>query len=200
MATENRRKSRRAAAKGIAAHLKTDKGLAPCVVENISAGGIFIRTARLIAVGTEVSLSLVRAGMRKPLSITGRIVSSVPAKPSGGRVSPPGMSIAFDPLRGEASEPLGRLLRDLGLDTSEAPTQVSLPAQQVEELAEPGSEVAKLQVQIRGVMMELSDAHDQLDSKEREIAHLKAEVEKLRAQLRDRDGRTQKTKATDHGR
>ena len=192
MATQNRRKHRRAQARGIAALVRTEKGMTPCLVENLSSGGIFIRTARLMPVGVAVSINVVRPGMTSALRLTGRIANSIPAKPVAGRLMPPGMGIAFDKLPDDTNAQLGKLLREFGVDPDENAAGAPPPRPSRDGAAEGGIESSRLQVQIRGVLMELAEAQSKLDAKEREIAHLKAENEKLKAQLRERDQRLSK--------
>jgi Tfp pilus assembly protein PilZ len=198
MVTQNRRKHRRAQAKGFAAHVITDVGQTPCLVENLSSGGLFIRTARLMPVGLAVSINVVRPGMRKSLRLSGRIANSIPARTLNGRVIPPGMGIAFDKLLGEASEHLTKLLKDLGVDPAEGPD--GAPPPKPPRQGEAAPESARLQVQIRGVLMELGEAQLKLDSNEKELLHLRAENEKLRAQIRERDERLAKVRPAPHHR
>ncbi|MGZ6143768.1 MAG: PilZ domain-containing protein, partial [Myxococcales bacterium] len=40
----NRRRFPRVRARGVAAHLRTEHGRAACQVENVSLGGLFVRT------------------------------------------------------------------------------------------------------------------------------------------------------------
>ena len=196
MGTQNRRKHRRAQAKGFAAHVSTELGQTPCLVENLSSGGLFIRTARLMPVGIAVAINVVRPGMRKALRLSGRIANSIPAKTVNGRIVPPGMGIAFDKLPSETSEHLTRLLRELGVDPADGPEGAPPPKPARQGEAVPES--ARLQVQIRGVLMELGEAQLKLDANEKELVHLRAENEKLRAQIRERDERLAKVRVVAH--
>ena len=188
MATQNRRRHRRAHAKGIAAHLQMDRGLTPCLVEDISTGGLFIRTARVLPLGMAVSMSLVRPGMKGALRLTGR-VANISGPNTPGRKGQPGMGIQLDTLPGATTASLEQLLKELGVETAELAAAKPAPA------SEAAPDPSRLMIQIRGVLMELGEAQLKLDAKEKELAHLKAENEKLRAQLRERDERLARVRA-----
>jgi Tfp pilus assembly protein PilZ/FtsZ-binding cell division protein ZapB len=101
-------------ARGVAANLRAQEVLKTgCMVENISAGGLLVRTEQLLAVGTPVVMDLVRPGMKKMLKLSGRVVG-VAERGSAGPNSPPGLRVMFDPMPEETTERLGQLLRELG--------------------------------------------------------------------------------------
>lgn len=52
--SNNRRKHARVRARGIAAHLRGPLGRSACQVENISIGGLFVRTDQVLDVGTQL--------------------------------------------------------------------------------------------------------------------------------------------------
>jgi Tfp pilus assembly protein PilZ len=92
------------------------------VVENISAGGVFIRSARPLALGTLVHLDLVRPGLKKAIRVAGRVVGVLTPEEARRKDAAPGMGIKFDPLSAGAQDRLDEILRDLGLhDPSGAP-------------------------------------------------------------------------------
>src|SRR5690606_16695705 len=94
---------------------------AGCVVDNISEGGLMVRTDEPLAVGTPLVLDLVKAGMRKAIRVTGRVVGQVgrgaEVKPGGA-----GLRIQFDPVGGEAGARLSELLQELGVSDPKKPT------------------------------------------------------------------------------
>jgi len=112
---KEQRRHKRVSAQGIAAYIQVDDMSASAIIENISAGGIFIRTARPMLQHTPVQLNLARPGMRKPLLIGGMVVSTIDQETAAKRGSPPGMGIAFDPIGPDTGRRLERILKDLGL-------------------------------------------------------------------------------------
>ena len=126
----NRRKSPRVRARGLAVHVSANGRRHPCVVENISVGGLFIRTDSLLDLGAEVQVDLVRPGWKKMLQLGARIVSRTDA---GGRDArqPPGMGVQFFGVRGEQRDKLDVLLQELGLPPEAGqPIPVSRPLDQ----------------------------------------------------------------------
>src|SRR5438270_7040969 len=91
----NRRRHPRVRARGVAAHLRTEQGRNACQVENISLGGIFVRTDRLEEVGSQLFVDLVRPGWKRQLTLAARVTSRVDA--IEGRLSKrmPGMGMQF---------------------------------------------------------------------------------------------------------
>jgi Tfp pilus assembly protein PilZ len=215
--SRNRRKHPRVRAKGVAAHLRTEKGRTPCQVENVSAGGVFVRTDRLEQVGTEIFVDLVKPGWKRALTLTARVTSRVDA--IDGRISkrPPGMGLQFLRLDDKQFERLRSLVLELGApDPGEgitlpqlvedaiegalreanlpppAPLDFSLPDYEPErsasqghdpEPASPRPQFDKLMLQIRGLVLQLSDAQQQLSQREAEIHKLREELETTRAAL-----------------
>jgi len=116
----NKRKHPRVRARGVAANLRAQEVLKTgCVVENISAGGLLVRTDQALEAGTPVVMDLVRPGMRKLLKLSGRVVGRA-EKGTGTPAQMPGLRVQFDPMPDETTERLLQLLRDLGL-TPEPP-------------------------------------------------------------------------------
>jgi Tfp pilus assembly protein PilZ len=138
--SKNRRKHPRVRARGLAAHLRTQRGRAPCVVENVSMGGIFVRTDRLEEVGADIFVDIVKPGWKKQLTIAARITSRVDA--IDGRISKrmPGMGVQFTQLDEKQHERLASLLRELGapdetaeVTLAEESTELELRALELEE-------------------------------------------------------------------
>jgi Tfp pilus assembly protein PilZ len=249
--SRNRRKHPRVRAKGVAAHLRTEKGRAACQVENVSAGGVFVRTDRLEQVGTEIFVDLVKPGWKRALTLTARVTSRVDA--IDGRLSkrPPGMGLQFLRLDDKQFERLRSLVLELGApdpgegitlpdETAEeelrrldlearedatdpidpppklvwqqvqlvedaiegalreanvpppAPLDFSLPDYEPERSASQGHDpepaaarpqFEKLMFQIRGLVLQLSDAQRQLAQRDAEIQKLRGELETIRGAL-----------------
>src|SRR5438128_5230067 len=141
----NRRKNPRVRARGMAVHVSVGGKRHPCVVDNISIGGLFVRTDSLLEVGTEVRIDLVRPGWKKALQLDARIVTRTDATAANAAKKAPGMGVQFTGVRGEQRERLQKLLVELGLspeaaaagDESEAPTDELDPAAMIEAMRVP---------------------------------------------------------------
>ena len=216
----NRRRYPRVRAQGLAAHLRTDHGRSQCLVENISLGGLFLRTDRLEDVGTNVSLLLVKPGWKKQLTLSARVTSRIEALAGQGR-RVPGLGLQFTDVDGGCHERLRALLRQLG--APEAQPEVTLPDDSVEvellalEPVKNGApkaaavrpaparpppppppddgvpeltngkhdlETARLQIQLRGLAMQLSDAQQLIVERDEEIERLREELEAAKQLLR----------------
>jgi Tfp pilus assembly protein PilZ len=127
---QNRRRHTRVRARGVAAHLRTKLGRSAAQVENVSMGGLFVRTDRLEEVGTELFVDLVKPGWKRQLTLNARITSRVDAV--DGRISKrmPGMGIQFVRLDDKQHDRLASLLRELG--APEEDLQITLPEEHVE--------------------------------------------------------------------
>jgi Tfp pilus assembly protein PilZ len=205
----NRRRYPRVRAQGLAAHLRSDRGRTQCVVENISLGGLFLRTDRLEDVGTKVSLLLVKPGWKKQLTLSARVTSRIDALAGQAR-RVPGLGLQFTEMDGDCHERLRALLRQLG--APEAQPEVTLPDDSVEvelraldpeEAApppskkpavrpdgeakkaaeDPGQETARLRIQLRGLAMQLSDAQQLIVERDEEIERLREQLEMAKAAL-----------------
>jgi Tfp pilus assembly protein PilZ len=209
--SKDRRKHPRVRAQGLGAHLRTERGRAACQVENVSLGGLFVRTDRLQEVGDEIFVDIVRPGWKRQLTIAARITSRVDVV--GGRVTNrrPGMGLQFLQLDEKQHQRLRSLLRELGAPDENAEVtlaadtgtssvedaitaalgEADLPAPGPVVLdpepppapsAAPGDE-ARLLTQLRGLVMQLSDAQQQLAQREVEIEKLRDELETTRSAL-----------------
>ena len=129
--SSNRRRHTRVRARGVAAHLRTEHGRTACQVENVSIGGLFVRTDRLEEVGAEIFVDLVKPGWKRQLTLNARITSRVDAL--DGRLSQrmPGMGIQFLRLDEKQHDRLRSLLRELG--APEEDLEVTLPDESAEE-------------------------------------------------------------------
>ncbi len=234
---KNLRRWTRVRAPSMAAHLRSQRGRTPCLVENISMGGLFVRTDQIEEVGTEIALDLVKPGWKKQLSLSARVTSRVDAL--DGRVSKrmPGLGLQFIHLDAAQHDRLRALLLELGAPDEEAeltlpdhvleaelralgggdadarPSQPEAPWEHVQRMEEaigtageglrgpdplplapalpragqpaeiPGAQVALLQLQLRGLVMQLSDVQQQLADRDAEIGRLREQLEGARAEL-----------------
>jgi uncharacterized protein (TIGR02266 family) len=165
MSRDRRRRHTRVRARGVAAHLRTKQGRSAAQVENVSMGGLFVRTDRLEEVGTEIFVDLVKPGWKRQLTLNARITSRVDAVE--GRLSKrmPGMGIQFLRLDDKQHARLQSLLRDLG--APEEDLQITLPEEQAE-------------AEIRGWEMEMdtSSPAEPLDPQPQPLWHQVVENER----------------------
>ena len=214
----NRRRYPRVRAQGLAAHLSTQRGRTQCLVENISLGGMFVRTDRLEQVGTGVAVLLVKPGWKKQLTLTARVTSRIDGI-AGQATRIPGMGLQFTSVDGDSHERLRSLLQQLGAPDEQAGVTVpedsleaelrslapskrsppaatrAAPAPQRAAARPPpppapdGAETdlavenARLQVQLRGLVMQLSDAQQAMVERDAEIERLREALDEARAAL-----------------
>ena len=65
MSSKDKRRYPRVHARNVSAHLNVADQSSPCVIQNISAGGIFIETTEALPVGMPVAVNLARPGWTK---------------------------------------------------------------------------------------------------------------------------------------
>jgi PilZ domain len=203
-----RRKFPRLKTRGVSAHLRVrDEVLALGLpIDNLSLGGLFVRTSKPLPVGTLVVLELVRPGMAA-LKLTGATVCSLGTATRGPEGGGPGMGIRFDALSVEATTRLNRLLVELVLDRGagpkrgnlQPPRRIAVPAHGVHvsnlaaakpaEAALGVDESARLMVQVRGLLQELGEAQQALERRGRELADVRSQLSELRRELERRDAR-----------
>lgn len=109
-------------ARGVAAHLTADGLRTPCVVENVSLGGVFLRTDRLLALGTQVLLHLVRPGWKKSLAVLALVSTRHDPLEAQLDHTLPGLGLQFVGLTGTSEQRLKDLLEGLGLPVEEVTT------------------------------------------------------------------------------
>jgi len=110
----DKRKYPRVQARNVSAHLNVTDRSSPCVIQNISAGGVFIETREALPVGMPVAVNIARPGWTSVLKVTGRVVWALAERTAQRKGTVPGMRIRFDPLPKETASRLGELLRELG--------------------------------------------------------------------------------------
>ncbi|HYV47894.1 MAG TPA: PilZ domain-containing protein [Myxococcaceae bacterium] len=113
MSDSNKRKYPRVEGKGVAAYLRLNGHNAGCTVQNISVGGIFVRTDRFLPVGTKLAFDLVKPGMKKALTVSGWVVGVITAELSARTKLPQGLRIQFGKLTSAANEALQELVGSL---------------------------------------------------------------------------------------
>ena len=100
------------------------------MVENISLGGLFVRTDKLQEVGTEFFVDVVSPGWKRALTLQARITSRVDALDSRISKRPPGMGMQFLRVDDKQRERLRKLLAELGAPEGE--DEVTLEVESVE--------------------------------------------------------------------
>ncbi len=123
-----RRQHARFSAKGISAHLNVADLSSPCIVQDISAGGVFIQTNQTLPPGMPVAVNLARPGWNRVLRVSGRVVWALAEKTAAKRGTVPGMRIRFDPLPGESTTQLVELLEALRALEAPAPVEPAITA------------------------------------------------------------------------
>jgi Tfp pilus assembly protein PilZ len=147
----------------VSGHVKTGDGGGACEIDNISVGGLFMRTNAPLPLGLALTIELRSA--KDVLHLAGRVVSVVSAEDAERNASAPGVGVAFDVLPGEVEKRLRALLEEL----ERAPDAAQLTA-----VASPNDN------NVRGLLEALSDALSKLKERDREITELRAELFRLK--------------------
>jgi Tfp pilus assembly protein PilZ len=175
------RRHRRVGAKGVTAHVDGhQEGLIDpaddCNIENISVGGLFIRTTSPMPIGMPVRVDLTKPGFASSLQVCGRVVSVVSEADSERLDSPPGVGIEFDPMPIDQEKQLHALLRGLGLTDLAEPTELEPNSL----FATTNPDTAQVASNVRGLLEMLTDALQKVKERDEEILKLKAEIRKLK--------------------
>ena len=169
------------------------------LVENIGLGGAYLRTDKPLPVGEPIDLELARPGQHALVRLHGRVVSALKQDRAVEMDRPPGNGVSFGTLDERTRESLRALIRSfvpesVALEMPSAP-QIKLTAARPEPVSElsqgdlPGplpmpsvprrDESAFLKAQVRGLVQQIADLHEQLNSKSNEIDSLHTAVERL---------------------
>jgi len=169
------RRHRRVEAKGVAAHLEADAG--DCTIENISVGGLFLRTTSTMPIGMPVRVDLTKPGFH--LQVSGRVVSVVTEAEADRHDTAPGVGIELDPLPHDTEKRLHALLRELGLTDLAEPTEIDPDS--LSASASPDTQ--KVEANVRGLLEMLTDALQKVKERDQEIAKLRDEIRRLHNKL-----------------
>ncbi|MDQ3263606.1 MAG: PilZ domain-containing protein [Myxococcota bacterium] len=116
MAKGKKRKHPRTPAKGLSVLLPGVGGVIPCSAEDISLGGVFIRTNEQYLPGTKLGITLLRSGMSKGLKVQSTVTNlRTPGPDRHG-----GVGVRFEALSDETRTRLAKLLADFGVENPEA--------------------------------------------------------------------------------
>ena len=174
-------RSQRLRANGVAAHVRAGASAFPCQLEELSADGAFLRTARSVAVGTVLEVDLLKRGKALPLRAV--VLRLIPGR-DGHQV---GVDVEFrlvtpvhlrrliswlDEMKGRPSTEPDPIAVEVPIT---APVQTSpIATAPIEEPVD--DERSKVMLQITGLFREMDELRSQL--RERDI-----EVDDLRRRL-----------------
>ncbi len=91
--------------RGVVAHVRGPSAAFACQVENLSAGGLFLRTEQQLPQGTALQIDLVKPGGRKPLHLAGLVAGVITAE-----------GVQFTEIEADEADRLEELLTALGID------------------------------------------------------------------------------------
>jgi Tfp pilus assembly protein PilZ len=220
--------------RGVLAHVSGGGKQFSSPVDNLSAGGLFLRTEEVVPRGTMLHLDLVKPGGRRALHVEGKVVGVLAPEEASSKRFLPGLGVEFSGVGAEEVERLEAFLQALGATGPDAiippwarpggppaharaqaetilrdiagsldgdpepspslgasstlpriaadPVQpASAPAIAGREGAAPDdADPAKLMLQIRGLVFELSQAKERLRMREAELVDLRAQLEQSR--------------------
>ncbi len=121
MATsKEKRKYTRVRPRGVVAHVRGPSAAFACEVENLSAGGLFLRTDQQLPQGTALQIDLVKPGGRKPLHLVGLVAGVITPEEAASARFIPGLGVQFTEIEADEAERLEELLTALGIDRVQA--------------------------------------------------------------------------------
>jgi Tfp pilus assembly protein PilZ len=191
LSSRNRRRHARVQGRGVAGHLQSEfVSVAGVAVENISLGGLFVRSATALEVGTRVKLQLVRPGLKRAIQVSGRVVSVVTPEAARAHGAVAGMRIGFDPLDAEGERRLAALIDDLGgasiaRPAPRAPEPPPAP-RAPEPVVAPPAAAAPVPAPVPALsasFLELCEARGTIEEQSRRLAEMESELKVLRAEL-----------------
>lgn len=150
-----------------------------CNIENISAGGLFLRAGAPMPLGMPVRVELSQPSLRTPLVVSGRVVSVVSETEGRKQDIPPGVGIELDPMTGDQQKRYYALLRELGLVDLATPIE----PENLHGTASPDTQ--QVASNVRGLLDMLTEALQRVKERDDEITKLKDQIRKLEIQLRN---------------
>jgi Tfp pilus assembly protein PilZ len=236
-AAKDKRRHARMKPRGVLAHVSGGGKQFSSAVDNLSAGGLFLRTEEVVPRGTTLHLDLVKPGGRRALHVEGKVVGVLAPEEASSQRFLPGLGVEFAGVGTEEVERLEAFLQALGASGPDAiipawarpggppaqsraeaetilrdiggsldgdgqpaaalgasstlpriaadPVQpdASRPIAAPEGGAPDDSDPARLMLQIRGLVFELSQANERLRMREAELVDLRAQLDRARARL-----------------
>jgi Tfp pilus assembly protein PilZ len=196
----NRRRHARVHARGVAGHLQTmEARTMGCAVENLSMGGIFVRSAVILDPGTPVKLQLVRPGLKKAIQAVGRVVSIVTPAEARERGIVAGMGIGIEFVDHDTEQRLRALVEDLGGSPAmaapaapmapaapaipAAPRMAAAPAPAAAPVAQAAPRMAMPAAPVAPAAPARIEVEAVIEAQDRRVAQLEAEIKALRHEL-----------------
>jgi uncharacterized protein (TIGR02266 family) len=118
--SKEKRKYTRVRPRGVVAHVRGPSAAFACPVENLSAGGLFLRTEQQLPRGTELHIALVKPGGRKPLHLAGLVAGVITPEEAASARFIPGLGVQFTQIDADEANRLEELLTALGIDRVQA--------------------------------------------------------------------------------
>ena len=106
--------------RGVVAHVRGPSAAFACQVENLSAGGLFLRTEQQLPQGTALQIDLVKPGGRKPLHLAGLVAGVITAEEAATARFIAGLGVQFTEIEADEADRLEELLTALGIDRVQA--------------------------------------------------------------------------------
>jgi Tfp pilus assembly protein PilZ len=172
------RRHRRVEARGVQAHIDA-REQQDCAIENISVGGLFLRTRTPMPIGMPVRVDLGKPGFKTTLQVSGRVVSVVTEAEAERQDIVAGVGIEFDALPFDTEKRLHSLLRDLGLKDIAEPSEIEPDSL----YATASPDTVKVESNVRGLLEMLTDALQKVKERDAEITKLRDEVRRLQNKL-----------------
>jgi uncharacterized protein (TIGR02266 family) len=102
------------------AHVRAPTSAFACQVENLSAGGLFLRTEQQLPRGTALQIELVKPGGRKPIELSGLVAGVITPEEAAMARFIPGLGVQFTEVAGDEANRLEELLTSLGVERGHA--------------------------------------------------------------------------------
>ena len=118
--SKEKRKYTRVRPRGIMAHVRAPTSAFACQVENLSAGGLFLRTEQQLPHGTGLQIELVKPGGRKPIELAGLVAGVITPEEAATARFIPGLGVQFTDMDPEEANRLEELLTALGVERVDA--------------------------------------------------------------------------------
>jgi uncharacterized protein (TIGR02266 family) len=117
---KEKRKYTRVRPRGVVAHVRGPSAAFACQVENLSAGGLFLRTEQQLPQGTALQIDLVKPGGRKPLHLAGLVAGVITPEEAATARFIPGLGVQFTAIEADEADRLEELLTALGIERVQA--------------------------------------------------------------------------------
>jgi uncharacterized protein (TIGR02266 family) len=118
--SKEKRKYTRVRPRGVVAHVRGPSAAFACQVENLSAGGLFLRTEQQLPQGTALQIDLVKLGGRKSLHLSGLVAGVITPEEAASARFIPGLGVQFTDIEADEADRLEELLTALGIERVQA--------------------------------------------------------------------------------